>query len=327
MDKTLNDDYIVEITENNITNQSMRTIEKRALEKASDLGNRWVAPDPKMIDELLNKKTVKKGYFRVVIDDEACNPDKVSEIKCEVITQPDSAKVPEELREFYVKVQGTISVIKAMKMPEKEIGIKQNYVIQLLNIARLGLMGENPQTALAESSLNLLKEEIMMREAGKIKNRHFSKLGISALLISLVCIALAFFFDYLSEVEESFNLLENNMFAPYLFTFAAAVVGTWVGFGVKKKTLIFKDLAVMNEDRLNPFLKLLFVGVVAIFLLLFIQGQIVTFTIGGITSAEIFSKTELQVLLGAIAGLLGNNLAQGLYDKANDSIVYDKEEK
>lgn len=287
--------------------------------------NRFVAPNPEVIDAVLKETGEIKSFFKVRLVSNFCEG-QVSDIVCEIAKGVKKDEIPEDLQVFYALVEETNSVIKAL--PLKGIKTKEKYILELLLIAQVGLMGEGSQPKLATKSITKLKEEIMIREAGKIKNHHFAQLGIKALIVGSVCVVLALIFLALSkDVTEPLGFFSGNKVYAYLFIFAGSMAGTWVSFGVRKKTITFNELAVIEADRLNSTTRLFFIGVVSVIFVLFINSSIITFSIGDISSAQIMEKIELQLLVGVIAGLLGTQLADRLFEKASKVVLADDEEE
>ncbi len=224
-----------------------------------------------------------------------------------------------ELNNFYALIEDTNLVIKRMDVDKK---LKKVYIKQLLAVARIGLVGKDPNIALAKKALNKLKSRILINEGGKIKNKYFGKLGIASLIIGAIAIGIAIGIYYLTkDTDDGVTYYIHQ----YFFVFAGSMAGAWVSFGVRKKELKFDELSVMEKDRLNPYIRLLFVGVVSMLFLLFLNSSLITLAIGEVTIDSIMDNIELQILLGAIAGLAGNSLASRLYNIAGDAIKEQEE--
>jgi hypothetical protein len=190
------------------------------------------------------------------------------------------------------------SMIKELKYTDEER--RREYFYKLLSLARVGLVGETAQPKLAMLSLNKLKEEIMIREASKIKNKHMIRLGIPALAMGSISAVIGLHVIHFSNVLK---------FGLYFFVWTGAMAGAWLSFGVRKISLSFEELSIIEKDLVSPTLRLIFVGVASLFLTLFLKSGIVSLTVGSLNTNSIDSNIEFQFLLGSIAGLLESKLA------------------
>lgn len=247
-----------------------------------------------------------KGYFNVHM-----NKDIDFDIVCALHGENAKSEIPEKQQELYVQIEETNNIIKSLLYTDDET--KLEYSKKLLSLAQVGLVGETAQPELSKKSLIKLKEEILISEGGRIKNKHFNKLGVRALIIGIIAVALGFFLYSFAFTDIS----------AYFFVFSGAMAGAWISFGVRKLDITFEDLALMEKDRIKSFPKLFFVGVTSIILMLFINSSFVSFEFGGITNVEIMGKIELQLLVGVIAGMLENKLAVGLYGTAKKTLNID----
>jgi hypothetical protein len=208
--------------------------------------------------------------------------------------------------------------------------IKKKYMNRLLNIAQVGLVGTNAQPKLAIKSVQMLKEEILLHEGGKIKNRNLVNLGLCALWLG----ALFFLTGYFLRLVSNGAILAGTFFSdtigtmsisPYFIVFAGAVIGAWIGYGVEKKNLKFKDLAIVHQDRLKSLPRLILFGLSGAILLLFLNSGIIELDFGNISNNLLMSSIKYQLLLGVFAGILGNKLTSGLVEKAVD--IFDAKEE
>ena len=202
---------------------------------------------------------------------------------------------------------------------------KELYFNQLVYIAKIGLEGDYVQIELAHKALEELREEILITEGGRIKNKYIMRLGVCALIMGVVAVVLGFLFRAISLGQIGFlRFLITNNIHPYFFVFAGSMAGAWISCGVRKEKLVFKDLAVMEEDMLRNVPRLFFVGITSVLFLLFLKVTAIDISIGTIKITDIMNDIEIQVFVGALAGLLGNKLSRALSNKANE-IVSTKE--
>lgn len=244
-----------------------------------------------------------RGCFEVV-ENSNCKND----IDFKMISKCVEDGIPEGQRKLYIDVESVNCVIQSLRDTDKKI--KRVYFKKLLSLSQVGLTGENAQTELAMEALNSLKEEITIKEGGRIKNSYMFVLGIYAILLLIISGGLLGILNH------------NNIFFwdKYIYVFMGAMVGTWISFGARKVNIPFNELNIIEEDRLNPIMRLLFVGITSIIFMLFINSEIIGFSVGKIESKSINSSIELQIVLGILSGLIEYKLAIDLFNKANEIV-------
>ena len=163
----------------------------------------------------------------------------------------------------------------------ERVALRRNdYVRRLADIAREGLrVGGNVR--FANSLLHGFQEEFVSREADSVKNRYVGHLGRQALLIGS-----GFLFPYLVIAFCLYmNWLDNKYVYMYNFLIMAlaACAGTWLSFSLRRVVLGFFDLANLEEDRLSPTGRLLFVVGLTWVIGLFLANGIIDIKIGSKT--------------------------------------------
>lgn len=240
------------------------------------------------------------GFFVV-----HANDSEKFDIKCQL--HPDNAKrtIPSEQEMLYIEVESTNNVIKSLHNTKDEI--KTKYFNKLLSLAQAGLVGETAQPDLAFKSLNKLKDEIILVEGQRIKNDYMKKLGVN--VVVLCCISLLLYL-ILRCIDE------NKIILMYFLSFNGALVGTWISFGARKFNITFEQLSLLEEDMMNPWIRLLFIGVCSIIFLLFLNTQIISIGLGEISTTTIKDSYETQLSFGVLCGLVESKIGINLYTKA-----------
>jgi len=244
------------------------------------------------------------------------------------------------------RVRYCLNKEKYMRKMGNAMENRKNYIAELIETSQVGLNGLNPQPKIAADSLNRMRKEIIIKEGGKIKNWHTKRLGIWALLAAIVFSLLAMWMVTLSNGEaavteisayeeaadsETLNegseqtvgmwlaqALKGNAGSAYLFAFAGAAIGTWVAFLIRRRNLEFINLVLMDDDRLSCLGRVMFSCAVSFLFMLFLVSGIFSFSIGNIDFGEIknIDNVDLQMVVGAIAGLTGNSLADKIFSTA-----------
>jgi hypothetical protein len=244
-----------------------------------------------------------KGFFLVYE-----NPGEKYDIKCELNANYANEQVPKEQQNLYVEVENACNIIKSLRNTDDTT--KEKYFNKLLSLARVGLVGpgeNNAQPELALKSLEKLKEEVTMIEGYRIKNGYMKELGIKALIISGIIGVIMLI------VVGVFNIHEYDM---YFITAVGALIGTWISFGVRKFSIDFFQLNIIEEDMMKPWIRLVYIAICSVVILLFINSGIVTIKIGNFALEEIRNNHEMQVVLGIICGLVESKIGINIYNKA-----------
>src|SRR5262249_53369472 len=146
------------------------------------------------------------------------------------------------------EIEKTLSTLQILYGSKKSESKFTEAFKKLLSLAQVGLVGEHPDTSVASAALLSLHNEIVDREAAKIKNDYMIKLGAWALAfggISIVAHLLTTSFGY------------TNVFILW----AGCMAGAWASFASRRVVLGFFDLVRLEEDQIEPPLRLIFAGV------------------------------------------------------------------
>lgn len=230
--------------------------------------------------------------------------------------------IPIEQQDLLFDVESTLEIIRILYKDDSKSWA--NYKDQLLKLSQVGLVGNNAQPQLAKRALEQIKIEITNNESGKIKNKYLKALGKKALLFGLPMLCVGLLFDYLfcNCTLKGYGCINIKDLTSLVILWSGAMMGVWLSFAITRTTIGFNDLTILEKDRLEPSLRLLFTGLLAIiFGLLFIK-KVFVISLGGLVSSEISNDLISAFLLGVILGLnekiLGNSLTKktsGLLDK------------
>ncbi len=244
----------------------------------------------------------------------------IPEAKAKLKTEIDSAmtvtKTVMAERERTVGWRDWLLLRHAKRVAEAQQRLSE-YLSQMYGIATVGLMNVDPtQVAFARDDLDRYRQEFTNREAGVVKNRYVGRLGAVCLLAAIVC-AIAY-----GVVRHNRQWLILHDTRNFLLLAAGTAVGTWLSFSLRRVTLTFNDLAVLEEDRLNPSLRVLFmIGLTAVVGLLFWSGA-VTFGIGDLTSrTAMHEHGSWALLLGLLGGIAERALGTAVSRRATDFAV------
>lgn len=188
------------------------------------------------------------------------------------------------------------------------------YLFALAKAAEVGLMNHHPsQTPFAALALAGLKDEFVAREAASVKNDYVFRLGAWGFVLVLVCLS-----GYLAIVGSGLD--PNGLpyrFRNFLLLATGAAVGTWLSFSLRRVVLTFADLALLEEDRLNPGFRMVFmVALTSVVGLLFWTGAIAV-DIGGL-STDFVTSGSRAMLIGALCGIAERAVTTAVSRRADD---------
>lgn len=244
-----------------------------------------------------------KGFFRVFRDTE--NP---SDIHFQQIELADGEVIPEEQLKLRDEVDNAQTSIRMMFINEPEKF--EEYFKSLLSLAQLGLVGSSANPSLASRALSSLKHEILAREGGRIKNQYMRELGKAALIFGLPVLLLGVLIHQFA----------SNMatLLSYLFLWVGSMAGVWLSFGSRKIELKFEELNVLEKDRLNPSIRLIFAGLLTIVIGLLISTEAVVFELGGLSTKQFETNIQIPLLIGIFCGLSEQVLSTKVAQHASD---------
>lgn len=241
-----------------------------------------------------------KGYFLV-----SSNSNEKFDINCSLHPEYAKDEIPIEQEQLYVEVESANNVIKSLHNTRDEVKLK--YFKKLLSLTQAGLVGETAQPHIALKSLNKLKDEMILIEGSRIKNDYMKKLGIKSFKYSMLAGGMYIFFQYYKPMQ---------VLSMYCLAFIGALLGTWISFGARTFNITFEQLSLLEEDMMNPSLRLIYIGACAIIFILFLNTRLINFGVGNISTLMIRKSHEIQIVIGILCGLIESKIGIDIYQKA-----------
>lgn len=249
--------------------------------------------------QLAERSYKMKGYFCVCE-----NPNEKFDISFQVRETVED-DIPEEQQELYLNAEKTCNVIKSLENTDEST--KKKYFDKLLSLSQVGLVPEYAQTKASKLALEKLQEEIVLVEGKRIKNSYMKTLAINVLILAVITSVGAGLIDVYLHFSMVWNVWAVIM---------GALIGTWVSFGARKFEICFDDLASLEKDKMNPWIRLIFISVASVIFVLFMNAGIVEIKIGGIDTATAFESLETAFIIGLICGLVESKIGVNVYEKA-----------
>jgi hypothetical protein len=176
---------------------------------------------------------------------------------------------------------------------------------ELLSLAAVGLDGPNAAPKIAAAALVSLKTGILLTEGNARKNRYLKQLGKWAVLFGGIPLLLVLCLRYVLVCY--WTLLpcvkpDSDLLVHFCLLWIGGMLGAWISYGLRTDVLTFDELVLPEEDRLEPPVRLLFVGTLVLILGLALYIGVVDISFGKISSRDFIHRTSLAILLGVLMG-------------------------
>jgi len=243
---------------------------------------------------------------------------------------PDPAA--EEKQSLYVALDAARTVVKTVadrmedraKAPwrpkrkrelERAKRLRSDYMRKLVDIGQIGL--QNPHADLGKLALNGFRAEFVAQEAGRIKNAYVASLLFAAGIMA----SLAFIGFWLARAPAS-PLGFLNAYNVFFLAAGGAAIGTWLSFSIRHVVLSFEDLAMLEDDLLEPSMRVIFVVILTLVVCLLFWTGAVNLEIGNLKTADLSNPDSklpikaIALLVGIFCGIAERTLANAISGRA-----------
>ncbi len=199
------------------------------------------------------------------------------------------------------------------------------YYVRLFSLAQLGCEASNAQPEIAAGALAMLTSDLIDDEAGKVKSKHFKRLGSVALMLSL-----PFLFLYVLLRAAGRELLFANAFdtlaiqplvlANFMMLWIGCFLGVCLSYLIRTQKFTLADLTQTDDDALQPAVRLLFAGCLTMILGIVLVYPFLEVSIGDIPLTRIGDSPMMAFLVGALCGVSERALPALIGKRASDFI-------
>jgi hypothetical protein len=173
----------------------------------------------------------------------------------------------------------------------------EEYRYKLFGLAQVGLE-EYPSVETAQLALTGLQNEIVRREGPRTKNTYMRRLGLWALFLAATA-AIAYLVIRNNDGFSAQLFAMKNLFLVWTGT----MIGTWLSFGIRKPVITLADLGSLESDMVEPPLRLIFTGLIAItFGFVFMSGM-VNVKIGSLDTLQLLNHGSIALVIGMLLGV------------------------
>jgi hypothetical protein len=271
-------------------------------------------------------ETTRPGGYTVKLPDPENPRDKevgwqqlVFEPRKGVVVPPVQLKLKADIEMTLTVLQNLLPDENAEPGPPKNMTAMQHryraYQTELLGAAQVGLMQTPPDPDASRQALESLQMEVLVREGPRVKNGYMKVLGVSATVSG----ALAAIIYLMLRNNPHFSQLlyaYQNLFVLWTGT----MIGTWLSFGLRRPKLAFKDLGALEDDMVEPGIRLIFTGLIAIIIAFIFGSGMVNVSIGGLNSANLLAHGSSALLIGMLLGVSEQALPGMLTKRASQFV-------
>lgn len=278
-----------------------------------------------------NSASDRVGAYEVRLADRENEDDKGISWRDIIFERNDELKqVPPEQLKLKAEIDGVLSTLDVIfpqekseasedpRIPPKSMTFAQRrfqeYQIRILGFAQIGLQTPaDPDSA--RQVLETLQADVLLREGPRVKNGYIIKLGYAALTIAVVAAT-----GYLIiRRQQDFSIL-MTAYRNGLPLWVGTMIGAWLSFGIRRPKIVFKDLGALEEDMLEPAVRLIFTGLIATTIFFIFVCQMVTVKVGGLSSADIMNHGSSAFLIGMLLGVSEQALPGALTRRASQFV-------
>jgi len=207
---------------------------------------------------------------------------------------------------------------------QKTSSVKSLYLKELRDIAMVAA-DSTAGAVHARKRLEAFQDSFVAREAEVVKNQHLRVLGMHCLVFGTALLLPIVFLSFFTKASTS-----SDSWHPLLILLvmaAASCMGTWLSFSLRKVSITYGDLAGLEEDRLDPVGRVIFVmlltvvgGLILLSGLFEIKIAEKSLAFAGTGSFDPGQQLIMAVLIGAFAGIAERSLS-GLVTKQAEDIL------
>lgn len=223
---------------------------------------------------------------------------------------PDTS-APDDYLSLQIDIERTLAVMRVLFSAKRKKEKFDEYFERLADLATAAL--EQDQVKLGRLALTAFQDEIVTRETGEVKNGYIRRLGLWALGFGVPTIGFYLYCRYWT------GLPELHRFREFVSMLAGSLLGTWLSFSIRRQKLSFWDLARLEEDALDPSIRLLFVAGLTVVVGLLLATKVVVITLGGFNSAFLDSGMT-AVLIGCLCGIGEAGLPTAVAQRASEFV-------
>jgi hypothetical protein len=226
--------------------------------------------------------------------------------------KPNTSPIPTDQHKVQLRFYDTWNVLKLLKTRgefRKDTEAFEDLEISLKEVAKAGCVvpHANPDSAL--EALEQIRGYVISLTGRRIVNRYLAYLAAWAVGGAVV----------LGGVVE---LLARPRVVPdlrgYGWVLMGSMAGAWASVANRRREISFEEIPEFLDFRLEPFVRMLFVAVIATIVALGVQKELVTVSFGSLKFSTFAASAGKALLLGLIAGVSERALSVRLIKRLSE---------
>lgn len=251
------------------------------------------------------------SYFRVVIPPN----DEFGRRPRYIAFQPvPHAVIPPDVAALHIEIERALTTLNMLfaegtgKLGAGDL----RYAIYFDKLAGIAIAGlGQDQSLLGSMALTTLKEEVLVREGGRVKNAYIRRLGVWA--FAFVAVLLLLYWSVRGCWLPWPAWLAGQR--EFLVLLLGSSIGTWLSFSIRKVELKFSELAVIENDNLDPAIRLFVVAGLTLTIGLIFSTGFAAISIGKFNT-EFLAMSSHALLIGLFCGIGEQRLSNTVGAKA-----------
>lgn len=234
---------------------------------------------------------------------------------------PDQMEVKGEIEETLMILQLIFPAEPKQSWLQSLLGVPprksrfESYRGKLYSLARVGLEGDaDPKTA--KQALVNLRAEVLAQEGPVVKNSYMKRLGVWAAAWAVAAAILYL----IIRANPNFSVLASA-YRNLLPLWVGTMIGTWLSFGIRRNVLTLRDLSNLEADMVEPAIRLIFTGLIAVTIAFVFMLGMVNVVVGQLNSSQLYDHGSTAFLIGALLGISEQALPGTLTRRASQFVT------
>lgn len=222
-------------------------------------------------------------------------------------------EIPEEQRTLSHGIYGAAGVLKLLneqKVFDKDQASLKEFRERLLQVAQVGLAASHVKSKLAATALDQIRDEIVLRKGRPVQFRYLLVLlqwaGLGAVVAGLVVAA--------AEIAVA-------GLRGYGWVLMGSMAGAWMSVAAGRREISFEELPYFLDSFLEPIIRLVFVGLLAVTVALFLHLDVLSISFLQVDFSEFAGNVGVALLLGVVAGIGERTLSVRLVKRAQEVVT------
>lgn len=205
------------------------------------------------------------------------------------------------------EVRNTLVLLRASGRFARDAPAFNEFINRLRQAATGGCCAANANPGLAEDALEQIRTDITRRVGRPTVYR--SLFWLLAWCVGGIVVGLVV--AYLGPAA----------LTGYGWMIVGAMFGVWLSVALKRNLVAFDSIIDYLDNRFEPFVRVIFVGVLAVVLGVFLQVGLLSASVGGIALSGFIKDTFLAFGLGAICGIGEKAISIKMMDRLRKVLI------